>query len=301
LFESQVPVACQSDVQIIGKNSIKDATVLKDLLSGMAIESLNPPQPKKSRAQIAKGYPPRQLVDETDSPWTRPLANYFPPEYTSGVVFQNDGKWADPRDVREVKRRFLTLSHGEEAPVRLDALGRPLNPLGRTGLQGRGLLGRWGRNLAGDPLVTRVSPENARLQLLVIERKDSGLKALPGGMVDEGEDINATVARELLEETSAELDFKNAKTLFAGVVDDPRNTDNAWMETTVLHKHLTATEHNDLTLQAGDDASAVHWVDVNEELLASMYASHADYVRLALRELRSDPTIAEQVNTLLAH
>ena len=33
--------------------------------------------------------------------------------------------------------------------------GLPLNPEGRTGLCGRGLLGRWGPNHAGDPVVTR--------------------------------------------------------------------------------------------------------------------------------------------------
>ena len=33
--------------------------------------------------------------------------------------------------------------------------GLPLNPKGRTGLYGRGLLGRWGPNHAVDPLVTR--------------------------------------------------------------------------------------------------------------------------------------------------
>lgn len=31
----------------------------------------------------------------------------------------------------------------------------PLNPRGRTGLCGRGKLGRWGPNKAGDPIVTR--------------------------------------------------------------------------------------------------------------------------------------------------
>lgn len=29
------------------------------------------------------------------------------------------------------------------------------NPVGRTGLTGRGLLGRWGPNHAADPVVTR--------------------------------------------------------------------------------------------------------------------------------------------------
>lgn len=33
--------------------------------------------------------------------------------------------------------------------------GRPLNPEGRTGLKGRGILGKWGPNHAADPVVTR--------------------------------------------------------------------------------------------------------------------------------------------------
>lgn len=272
---------------------------MKVLVTPGGSESLTTSVPRKSRIEIGKGYPARQPVAEADAPWNRAFPGYFPPEYTAGVVFQNEGKWADPRDVRAVKRKFTTWNNGREETVALEACGRPLNPLGRTGLQGRGLLGRWGRNQAGDPLVTRISPDNDRIQLLVIERRDSGLKALPGGMVDEGEDIAATVARELAEETSAKLDFSNATMIFAGVVDDPRNTDNAWMETTVLHRHLTAEEQAQLTLKAGDDASAVHWVTIDQELLSSMYASHADYVRLAISHLNSNPTISEQIKAIL--
>lgn len=33
--------------------------------------------------------------------------------------------------------------------------GTPLNILGRTGLKGRGVLGKWGPNHAADPIVTR--------------------------------------------------------------------------------------------------------------------------------------------------
>ncbi len=272
---------------------------MKDLLAGLGIESLNPPMPRKSRNGTAPGYPPRQHVDEKDAPWAKPLPGYDPSEYTADVVFQHEGEWADPQDVRDVNRTFLTRTSSGEVPVPLDARGRPLNPLGRTGLRGRGLLGRWGRNQAGDPLLTRVHPETGRLQVLVIERKDSGQKALPGGMVDEGEDIATTVARELSEETAAQLSFEAATTVFTGVVDDPRNTDNAWMETTVLHKHLTASEQDAMNLRAGDDARAVNWVDVNQELLSSMYASHGDYVRLALVGLKNDPAVATQVSELL--
>lgn len=33
--------------------------------------------------------------------------------------------------------------------------GYPQNPIGRTGIIGRGVLGRWGPNHAADPVVTR--------------------------------------------------------------------------------------------------------------------------------------------------
>jgi hypothetical protein len=71
------------------------------------------------------------------------------------------------------------------------------------------------------------------------------------------------------------------------------------METTVMHKHLTAQEQSTITLQAGDDARDVNWSDVDQSLLSSMYASHGEYVRLALPSLQNIPGISAQVNELL--
>lgn len=42
-------------------------------------------------------------------------------------------------------------------------------------------------------------------RIVLIRRRDDGLWALPGGMVDWGEDIPSTVCRELVEETGLEL------------------------------------------------------------------------------------------------
>lgn len=42
-------------------------------------------------------------------------------------------------------------------------------------------------------------------RIILVKRRDSGLWALPGGMVDWGEDIATTVQRELREETGLEL------------------------------------------------------------------------------------------------
>lgn len=44
--------------------------------------------------------------------------------------------------------------------------GKPLNPKGRTGLQGRGLLGKWGPNHAADPIVTRWKMNNSKSKVL---------------------------------------------------------------------------------------------------------------------------------------
>jgi ADP-ribose pyrophosphatase len=63
---------------------------------------------------------------------------------------------------------------------------RPLNPIGRTGLSGRGILGRWGPNHAADPIITRWKRNREKriqmdqksnkpiLQFIAIQRKDSG-------------------------------------------------------------------------------------------------------------------------------
>ena len=38
--------------------------------------------------------------------------------------------------------------------------GKPRNPRGRTGMTGRGTLGKWGPNQAADPIVTRWNPDD---------------------------------------------------------------------------------------------------------------------------------------------
>ena len=42
LFQGGVPARARSNVRIIGKNSIKNPSLIKNLIAGMAIESLNP-------------------------------------------------------------------------------------------------------------------------------------------------------------------------------------------------------------------------------------------------------------------
>lgn len=61
------------------------------------------------------------------------------------------------------------------------------------------------RSLVGDRLLlvpgTRVVVENARGEILLQKRSDFGLWGLPGGTAEEGEDLEVSAIREVLEET----------------------------------------------------------------------------------------------------
>lgn len=114
-------------------------------------------------------------------------------------------------------------------------------------------------------------------------------------MVDPGEQVSQTLMREFMEEALDSLNlnpnekkekesqlqelFKSGKEVFKGIVDkDPRNTDNAWMETVAYNFHDESGKILDaIQLKAGDDASHVKWQDLSGDL--KMYASHSSFVQ----------------------
>ncbi len=240
----------------------------------------------KARTESPSGYS-RVPVPAEKVSWATAFEAYAPQSYTAPQVLQNDltlrpGGWADEADPVNTVARRGPLRSVTGRPIQLDALGHPLNPAGRTGMRGRGLLGKWGPNFAADPIVTRLDPVTGELEMLAIRRKDNGQWAIPGGMVDFGEDVSATLAREFEEETGVALDLSDARLVYLGYVDDPRNTDHAWIESTVKHKHLDPVMASRIAPLAGDDAAAVQWLPLTPENLARLHASHGDFVRRAL-------------------
>ncbi|KAM4535190.1 ADP-ribose pyrophosphatase, mitochondrial [Fundulus diaphanus] len=249
--------------------------------------------------------------------WNQNWPQYNPVSYTAPAVLKKPS-WADP-EIGSFSPKFNAVDGAVdrtsfEGSYRVEN-GKPLNPFGRTGLTGRGLLGRWGPNHAADPIVTRwkVDASGAKiihsaskkpiLQFVSIKRKDCGEWAIPGGMVDPGEEVSLTLQREFSEEALNTLSLKQSerdemhkriKALFSspgfqvykGYVDDPRNTDNAWMETVAVNFHDEAGNSvSALPLQAGDDAGQVQWVDVDS--CFALYASHSHFLELVARERKA--------------
>ncbi|HOP40722.1 MAG TPA: NUDIX domain-containing protein [Geobacteraceae bacterium] len=238
----------------------------------------------KARREKPAEYPDRFFVPEDKVSWDEHFPGYAPPYYVSPVVLANDctknpNGWADPEDIK-----LLPVIPGEsfEGLLIRDDVGRPLNPFGRTGMAGRGLLGKWGPNYAADPIITRINRESGAIELLAIQRKDNGQWAIPGGMVDKGEEVSRTLSRELLEETGVALDMGTGNLIYRGYVDDPRNTDHAWMETTAKHLHLSAELSDKMNLFAGDDAKAVKWLPLTLKNMRGLYASHCSLIMATL-------------------
>ncbi|XP_050304005.1 ADP-ribose pyrophosphatase, mitochondrial isoform X2 [Anthonomus grandis grandis] len=259
---------------------------------------------------IKRFHVPDELVS-----WSTRFNDYSPPEYESPVL-QNK-PWADPPlSDAKFKPKWNALDGKINRKSHLGSYkvknGRPLNPVGRTGLQGRGILGKWGPNHAADPIVTRWKVTDSQekihnnftnkpiLQFCAIQRRDCRQWALPGGMVDPGEQVSETLKREFMEEAldSLEASFEQRKLdeemikqffsfgseIYKGYVDDPRNTDNAWMETVAVNFHDDNGQHvGKFDLRAGDDAANVKWMDIDRSL--ALYASHSELVKTVVEKL----------------
>ena len=181
--------------------------------------------------------------------------------------------------------------------IELDKNRRPLNPFGRTGLKGRGLLSAWGPTIALDNIITRKCPHGQGYQVLSTQRLPpigTGEWALPG----EFRDIPAQyefreehgcrkavckVLRPLLKKhegstpavKALERFLSEGQVIYRGYMDDPRNTDNAWMETDAWTFHVP----DDLRELFDDDALAgtfLEWLDIDpdESRYVHFYAEH---------------------------
>jgi ADP-ribose pyrophosphatase len=258
----------------------------------IARTQLNPKLMRMAAVELGITDLQRQPVPEGKADWDVPMPEYDPPvlDLPRGATsFRKEGDAPDDSDPSTIAE-FKSL---EVQVVRRAENGAPLNPLGRTGLRGRGILDKWGATEAADPVVTRINPQSGNMEVLAIQRSDTDEWAFPGGKVDSSETAAIAAGRELVEEAGirgVSLEFSQAETVYAGYIDDSRNTDNAWMESTALHVHVNANQAALIATEAGSDAAAVRWIAVSEALAPqAMFAPHAAILGSIM--LKDMPTI----------
>uniref|UniRef100_A0A8C4FHA6 Transient receptor potential cation channel subfamily M member 2 n=1 Tax=Catagonus wagneri TaxID=51154 RepID=A0A8C4FHA6_9CETA len=170
------------------------------------------------------------------------------------------------------------------------------NPMGRTGLRGRGDLDCFGPNHTLQPVITRwkrnqdgaICRKSIKkvLEVLVVKRALSEHWALPGGSRDPGETLPRKLKQALRREFWAAFEnlLRQGKEVYKGYVDDPRNTDNAWMETVAVSIHFPDQSDMELKrlnshLHSGDPGLSVRWQLVDRR--SPLYANHKTILRKA--------------------
>jgi 8-oxo-dGTP pyrophosphatase MutT (NUDIX family) len=199
--------------------------------------------------------------------------------------------WADPiTDPAEI----------DWAPRQASALipfkvidGRPVNPYAPTGIRyGRNQLGHWGEAVAADAIVFGTD-QSSRRWLLMIRRDDGHGWAVPGGMVEPGEEPAAAAVRELAEETGLVLDGVLWQVRPARYVPDPRASDESWIVTVPSITTIHAATAGLPVPVGADDAELAMWVcadtyadlvhDVENTLHGTVFPAHREMLAELLR------------------
>jgi ADP-ribose pyrophosphatase len=246
------------------------------------------------RGERPAAYPPRQRISIDYSPWSVECPEYDPPYFVHESVKANDSKtipggWADPEDFSAViaAARFEGVRHRDDQ-------GRPLNPRGRTGLAGRGLLGRWGANRAAAAVVLRVSADKEHVDVLLGAKDDVGKLWLPKGFVHEREEEPQAINRILESETGWRPALRDEHPMHEGYFYDARQTDHAWVE---IRSFFAVVDFEDAPreFRPGGDFEAVRWMPVDSATINQMPSAEGRFVQQAIRHLEQDGRISDSM------
>ncbi|TDJ17932.1 MAG: hypothetical protein E2O65_07260 [Gammaproteobacteria bacterium] len=238
----------------------------------------------KIRGGKPNSYPRRLRILIDEAPWAMPCPNYQPPYHVDPSVLENDctkktGGWADPEDFTRVTSRA-----SPEKAAHRDDEGRPLNPRGRTGIAGRGLLGRWGANQMVAAVVTRINHETLAPELLLGKLEESGPLSLPRDFVAEGKTVEAAIVHAL-EQCTGQPPESQGEVIAEGYSYDERQTDHAWVELEARLYHMNADAQPTALQPSGAGIQDIEWWPLEPATINSLPSTQAQLVREATRRL----------------
>lgn len=117
------------------------------------------------------------------------------------------------------------------------------------------------------------------LRLLLIKRKHNpyeGMWAIPGGFVEDDEELEAAAIRELEEETGLKVASMQQLHTFGRVGRDTRGR-------TITVTYYTTIDHADNSVQGGDDAAHAEWVRVAD--ITGLAFDHMEMLQMALERM----------------
>ncbi|KAL1267375.1 hypothetical protein QQF64_032738 [Cirrhinus molitorella] len=249
---------CKSKMQpplMTGKSSDRD----DGESSGQETDEESAPHTFARQLQYPSSTIKRFPVPEEKVPWEVNFTLYHPPVYNQQKSSDSDSA----------------------------VLDKYRNPGGRTGIQGKGALKSLGPNHIVHPIITRwQDAKHEVLDFLAVWEEAEKQWALPGGPAKPDECLAQTLERilgkKLQDKTKSNLDA--GEQVHKGYVDDSRNTDNAWIETTIITLHCDTNtplmaDLNRIVESSPSSRQPLQWQEV------SSAACVCPYQREALRQI----------------
>ncbi len=173
--------------------------------------------------------------------WDKQYPDYLPTEFSDPL--KDSPVAPDPIDITKINHKEFTdkvtrpYRYGSFVHYSFDHSGRPLNPYGRTGLRGKGLLRFWGPNWYVFPLFIRRHKQesgHAVIELMVLTEDTKFYCAMPSCATADYSTIaiSAKLDSSLKQCNVNEESFIRDDKLISNVqlyVDSKKNTDNAWV------------------------------------------------------------------------
>lgn len=133
--------------------------------------------------------------------------------------------------------------------------------------------------IAADSVV--LSHERQQLRILLVQRKNDPFKemwALPGGFIEDDEDLEPAAIRELEEETGVKLAQMRQLYTFGTPNRDPRFR-------TVSVVYFAVVDANEHPLKGADDALDAQWFNVKK--LPNLAFDHREIIDYALHHINT--------------
>ncbi|KAM6258365.1 transient receptor potential cation channel subfamily M member 2 isoform 1-T2 [Porphyrio hochstetteri] len=277
------------------------ASEMKDIGLERKPEESHPPYHVLARNLLYPGsHTLRFPVPDEKVPWEVEFPVYDPPAYSAEHKDMAVQDPFSPSLESLLKINYNTMDglidrqsfHGLYAVQD----GLPLNPMGRTGLRGRGRLHCFGPNHALHPIVTRWRRNldgsiirktlKKMLEVLVAQYPLSDVWALPGGSLEPGETLPLKLKWILRREFWPQFQnlLKQGTEVHKGYLDDPRNTDNAWVETVAVSVHFDSQNDVEMKrlnsfLQGCDPELCIRWQVLDKRM--PLHANHKELLHKA--------------------
>jgi len=214
---------------------------------------------------------------------------------SEGRLILPDGPWVvnnhsnrtDSETIPTKEESNYLSAQGHE----LDSNGRPIHPWFYDMINdpalgvvvGKGAYWEWGPNYTADPIVISEG------KVLLIQRADTGVWALPGGFIDKTdtgmEDAVTAASRETSEEAKIVIPSNVVpKIVYKGTVADIRTTANSWAETTAILFELDNIIEPKGKLDE-KEVQNVGWFPIETVTESHLFGSHRLLLQKAIEQI----------------